>query len=46
MLDKLISWIYTRKLFGPRCPDTVEGCATCDAWLKHDDICVLIMGAK
>ena len=38
MLDRFISWIYTRKIFGPRCDEYSQGCPVCDAWKFHDDV--------
>ena len=36
-LDHLVSYVYTRRLFGPRCEEHLDGCAVCDAWRFHDD---------
>lgn len=36
MLDRLLSWLYTRKVWGPRCSERETGCACCDAWATHD----------
>ena len=38
MIDRLISWLYTRRLFGPRCSDYKSGCACCEAWEFHDEL--------
>lgn len=38
LLDHFISWLYTRKLFGPRCSDYEPGCACCEAWKFHDEL--------
>ena len=37
-LDHLISYVYTRRLFGPRCEEHMDGCPVCDAWRTHDEI--------
>lgn len=37
-IDRVISYVYTRRLFGPRCEEDLPGCACCDAWRTHDDI--------
>lgn len=36
-IDHLVSYVYTRRMFGPRCPEHLDGCAVCDAWRFHDD---------
>lgn len=36
--DHLISWLYTRRLFGFRCPDYDKECACCAAWRFHDEL--------
>lgn len=36
-IDRLLSWLYTRRFFGPRCPEHEPTCATCQAWEFHDD---------
>jgi hypothetical protein len=38
MFDRFISWVYTRRIFGPRCADYEQGCPVCDAWNFHDDL--------
>ena len=38
LLDKLISWIYTRRFFGPRCSEYEEGCIVCEQWRFHDEL--------
>ena len=38
MIDRLISWIYTRRLFGLRCEEYAEGCPCCEAWKFHDEL--------
>lgn len=37
-IDRIISYVYTRRLFGPRCKEHMDGCPCCDAWRTHDDI--------
>ena len=37
-IDQFISWLYIRKLWGPRCPDYQEGCPCCEKWKEHDEI--------
>ena len=39
MIDRLISWVYTRKMFGPRCSEYEPSCACCAAWKLHDELC-------
>lgn len=36
MIDRFISWLYTRRIFGKRCVDYDPGCACCEAWATHD----------
>lgn len=38
LLDRIISYIYTRHFYGPRCPDFQEGCICCEAWALHDEM--------
>lgn len=38
LFDKLLSWIYTYRIWGPRCPDFEPQCACCKAWAEHDEI--------
>ena len=37
-IDRFTSWLYTRKIWGPRCPDTDMDCHTCSAWVTHDNL--------
>lgn len=36
--DHFLSWLYTRRLYGQRCPDFAEHCPCCEAWQAHDEI--------
>lgn len=36
MIDRPLSWLYTRRLWGARCLDYDPGCACCEAWATHD----------
>jgi len=36
-LDHLVSYVYTRRMFGKPCEEYLEGCAVCDAWQFHND---------
>ena len=36
MIDRFISWVYTRKMWGQRCIDYDPGCPCCEAWATHD----------
>lgn len=38
MIDRFISWLYTRKLFGNRCYEFQEGCPVCEQWKLHDEM--------
>jgi len=38
MIDRMISWLYTRRIFGPRCSDYEQECSVCAAWKLHDEI--------
>lgn len=35
--DRFLSYLYTRRFFGPRCPEFAPGCPCCEAWEFHDD---------
>lgn len=37
-LDHFLSWLYTYRLWGPRCSDYEPTCACCEAWKVHDEI--------
>ena len=36
--EHLLSWVYTRVFFGPRCPDFEPACYCCEAWDGHDQL--------
>lgn len=36
LFDRFISWLYTYRLFGARCPDYDANCPCCKAWDRHD----------
>jgi hypothetical protein len=36
--DHLLSWAYTRRIYGPRCPDYDKECYSCEAWHLHDEL--------
>lgn len=38
LFNHFVSWLYTRRLYGPRCPDFMHGCACCEAWKVHDEL--------
>ena len=38
MIDRIVSYIYTRRMYGRRCMDTNPECPCCRAWEFHDDI--------
>ena len=29
---------YVKEMYGPRCPDSEEGCPVCDMWALHDKL--------
>jgi hypothetical protein len=35
-LHKMLSWAYTRTIWGPRCPDYSVDCLVCQHWDTHD----------
>lgn len=37
-LDRLLSWLYTWRMFGTRCPDYDAECHCCKAWREHDEL--------
>jgi len=36
MLDRWLSWVYVRRIWGPRCSEYEAGCPCCEKWLEHD----------
>lgn len=34
--DHLVSWHYTRRIYGTRCPDFEPECPCCRRWADHD----------
>lgn len=36
LLDRFISWLYVRRIWGDRCSDYQPGCGCCEAWAAHD----------
>jgi hypothetical protein len=38
LFDRLISWLYTRRIWGPRCSEYEPGCPCCERWRQHDDL--------
>lgn len=38
IFDRLISWLYTRRIWGPRCTEYAPGCPCCDRWRQHDEM--------
>lgn len=35
-MTRLIHWLATRLVWGPRCPEHMDGCPCCDHWAEHD----------
>jgi hypothetical protein len=35
-MDKYISWLYVRLIWGKRCKDFELGCVICRKWAEHD----------
>lgn len=40
--DIFVSWLYTRRLYGERCPDYDEHCHCCKAWQEHGELTAFI----
>ena len=38
MIDRFISWLYTRRMYGPRCSEYESGCIVCEQWKLHDEV--------
>lgn len=38
LFDHFLSWLYIRRLYGPRCPEYADGCYCCEKWKDHDEI--------
>lgn len=36
MIDRFISWLYTRRIWGKRCNEYDPDCPSCEAWATHD----------
>lgn len=36
--DHLLSWSYTKRIWGSRCPDYEPECPCCKAWRLHDEV--------
>lgn len=36
--DRFLSWLYIRRIWGPRCPDINAECRVCQRWQEHDDL--------
>lgn len=37
-IDRFISWIYTRRIWGVRCSVIDEECMCCQKWIEHDEL--------
>lgn len=37
-LDRALSWLYTRRFWGPRCRRYDYECPRCIAWRNHDEL--------
>jgi hypothetical protein len=38
MIDRFISWLYIRRLYGPRCSEYESSCIVCEQWKHHDEM--------
>ena len=38
MFDKVLSWVYTRKIWGIKCDEFEPECCVCKAWRTHEDL--------
>ena len=38
VFDRWLSWLYTYRIAGPRCPDFEPQCACCQGWKYHDEL--------
>jgi hypothetical protein len=38
MFDRFVSWLYTKRIWGPRCSHFHPDCAVCGAWKLHDEL--------
>jgi len=36
MIDRFISWLYIRRIWGYRCAEYSPGCPCCEQWAWHD----------
>lgn len=37
-MTHLLSWLYTRIIFGPRCTTAEPLCLVCRKWTVHDEL--------
>ena len=38
MIDRFISWLYIRRMYGPRCSEYEPSCIVCEQWKHHDEM--------
>lgn len=38
LTDRFISWLYIRRLWGPRCDGFEPDCHVCRQWADHDEL--------
>ncbi len=38
LIDKFISWLYIRRIWGERCDEVEPKCLCCEKWIEHDEL--------
>ncbi len=38
LIDRFISWLYIRRIWGERCGDVEPECPCCKKWIEHDEL--------
>lgn len=38
LIDRFISWLYIRRIWGERCSEIEPECIVCKKWIEHDEI--------
>jgi len=38
LIDRIVSWVYVRRIYGRRCSEYEPGCPCCEAWRRRDEL--------
>lgn len=36
-VDRVVTWMYVHRIYGPKCPDFNEDCHTCRMWKEYEE---------